>query len=225
MARGEGKRDRYDWITLWVAIAGVIVVAVSTGITAWQAVLTRRELDSIMDNQRAWVSVEPRLVSDIGVWPTGQIYFELELVARNAGSLPAQWVRARGRVFVMGSVSEQRSPGSPLHTCGDILADEEGYTYGPAVFPNQEATILPRIEWPSEAEARAATAGEETARYVLVLCTLYYTGRERELRLTGAIYSVRRAWRRGEPLHLELDHVTPRAEAEIDDLGIGGFTY
>jgi hypothetical protein len=72
----------------WVTAIGVLMVAAGTGVTSWQAVMSREALDAAIAQQRAWVRVEIDPTRDLS-WTKDGISAEVRLTLTNSGNLPA----------------------------------------------------------------------------------------------------------------------------------------
>jgi hypothetical protein len=106
-------RDRYDWITLWIAAVGVVVVVASTVFTAWQADLTRQQLETTSRRERAWVKATLRNGGSVG--PDGTVVPKLSLRIANVGALPATSASWR---FTLGRSKNLPYTFTPPDQCG-----------------------------------------------------------------------------------------------------------
>ncbi len=99
------KHDFFDKITLGVAIVGVIVIAISAGISAWQAVIATRQrtvmqaqLDVTKIQLRPYVGIE-MLHWRPYVSPQGDQAHDVVMEFKNYGGTPAffvlQWMSVK----------------------------------------------------------------------------------------------------------------------------------
>ena len=94
----KAKRDRFDIVTLAVAIVGVGVIAISAGISAWQAVVATHQqhimqgqLDEMQSEQRPWISIDNiRVVTAMAAGKDFYVRFQF----KNYGNAPAPIAKA-----------------------------------------------------------------------------------------------------------------------------------
>ena len=81
-------RDWHDHLALWASLVGVPIIAASTLVIAWEAMISRRQLDFVMMRERPWLRAGLAITNLRPVSPTKaqgdtSIYFE------NFGTIPA----------------------------------------------------------------------------------------------------------------------------------------
>ncbi len=133
----RAKRDAYDWATLAVAVIGVIVVAWSAVVSAWNTELVREQVSVMRNQDRPWITSE--LVPEhFGVdIQDGVIEVFAEERLKNVGELVATNVVSRHRLML----SDQPQQRSRIKEIQDTLcAQADASLEGTAVFPDQTAT-------------------------------------------------------------------------------------
>ena len=114
------KRDWHDNVTLWIAIAGVVVVAVATGVSVWTGLLMRQQLAAMRDQQRVmesqqrpWIAVsgiEPISEARGLVFQDGKIFVAYDITVENVGQGLATGVFADAKLLLddpTGKISDR----------------------------------------------------------------------------------------------------------------------
>lgn len=130
---GHAKRDTYDWVTLWTAMIGVAVVAAATVFTAYQALVTKQQLDAALSQQRPWVRIEIIPDGDLVVDSNGA-YLPIKLRLTNVGPLPAV-----GAWTDTGAVPHITIP----EVVDDVPDPPRGGMCDASIFPGGGMTVFP----------------------------------------------------------------------------------
>ncbi len=161
----RAKRDAYDWATLAVAVIGVVVVAWSAVVSAWNTELVREQIGVMRNQDRPWITSE-LMPEHYGVEVQDgviEVFFEERL--KNVGELVATNVVSRHRLVL----SEQPQQGSRIKELQDALcAQADASVEGTAIFPDQTATN----HWVVRGSTRSESPGSEFKLFV-VGCVAY----------------------------------------------------
>lgn len=186
--RGEHERDRYDWITLWTAIAGVIIVALSTGITAWQAILTRQELNTLIAQDRAWLQLEPSVDTGLAIY-SGGAFMGVSLKVKNVGTMPAYGAWGFARLYAVPAGDDVQGNAA---WADDLCPAPQRYALGGSIFPGETIDVFTNPTMPSRAEVDTFENSKKEVKLILTFCVQYETAEQPIPRQTGAAYLVRR---------------------------------
>jgi hypothetical protein len=158
----HAKRDPYDWVTLVVAIVGVVVVCISTAISAYQAIITRSEVNHAINSQRAWVRVDIIPKEEIS-FSRDRFYFPYDIVFTNSGSIPARYV-----VFdVEAEISQFGTIKNIEAFLGKKCSATEGIGFN--VFPGETV----RIDRTVFIESGAIRNGTDNPQLTIRICASY----------------------------------------------------
>jgi hypothetical protein len=174
--RRETRRDLYDWITLWTAIIGVGLVCVGTGVTAYQAIVMREELRQSREQQRAWLKIEPKLLTGLILSETQGAAVGATVIAENVGTVPATRVWVDIRLIPTPPPGDMRRvPGNgDKMKCEKVKFDSD--LIGTTVFPGERTEV--GIHTPAADYRAVAAAMDEggAMSIALVVCVSYDAG-------------------------------------------------
>jgi hypothetical protein len=197
-------RDAYDKTTLVVGVIGVIVVGASTVITAYQATMTRKDLENSIDQNRAWIklTVVPREGITVGRDNIGVGY---DVVATNVGTIPATNLDFSSEIEVRGPLTTEKY----VHAC-DVRKRHP--VVGVTLFPGETAR-----RWIASA---ISTNGhiDETSRYIglnIYACAQYRFGHSEHDHRTAEKFSLSNGY---EPLISLPEGLQHSVEIELADL-------
>jgi len=182
------KRDAYDWSTLVIAFLGVVIVATSTIITAYQAYLSRESLIAAVSQQRAWLKTELVLTGPLQISGNGMVG-SAAIRVTNVGNLPALGVD--GNIDLVPS----RSPGNPGAAAENqhdpYPADCKSRPHvdgGVTLFPGETAEIDRAIVFLGENDVTRVM--DRQGRFVIVAatCVRYLLGQAERVGETAAFY-------------------------------------
>lgn len=186
----HAERDRYDWITLWTAIIGVFFVVVGTGVSAYQAIVMRRELASAVRQQRAWLRVDIEPDGDVTIDQAGA-RVPLKIRLTNVDSLPAVgvWTGVSLRAFAALPIAFDELPDVER----GAMCDSKVFPgTGLAVFPG-ETVALTEVGMLSRKDINAFDGKREMA-LAISACALYGDGASASDRHTDRIVTLGRKW-------------------------------
>lgn len=191
----HAPRDFYDWLTLASAVVGVLLVCAGTGVSAYQALVMRQELDSVVAQQRAWLRVQIEPDGPLAVRADGALV-PVKIVLSNAGNLPA--------VGVWTDITA--APHIPLQTANfDELPEVGGGSLCDGrVFPGSGLVVFPGE---TIAISRVAKVGRrdidlyagKDLGFAVRACALYYSNTKDEARRTDRTVVFGRRWSDAAP--------------------------
>jgi hypothetical protein len=184
----HAKRDTYDWATLGIAFVGVVIVAASTAIAAYQAIVTRQELDNAISQQRAWVRIDAIPTSDVTVDSIGA-HFLIRMTLTNSGNLPAVgvWTDVTTELIDTLPKSFDEAPHPERGVlCGGGTYPEVGRTVFPGEsITEQVAVLIPRAE--------IARFPKDPFKIGARFCAVYYDRSDR-VRHTDRTITISKRW-------------------------------
>ncbi len=202
------KHDRFDKITLAVAIVGVTVIAISAGISAWQAIVFTRQQAvmqaqlSVMEAQnRPWLAIdhiEPESVF-VGVdfRQDGAVGVSPNIVVKNVGQAVGTGAFVETRVFAVGNrIGDLYEIVMAENDLCDIVRAQtfrDPKYLGDAIFPGAETT-LPDNSWTEINIVRKKAIqfqGKKYLRLLLVGCVDYQFYVSPQRHQTRFMYSIK----------------------------------
>ena len=99
------KRDWHDNATLWVAVLGVVVIAISTGISAWLGFLVRDQLIAMRDQQRVMESQQRPWIVVSRVEPTS-VFTGVQFDQDKISVFPSITVTNVGQAVAIGTFAQ-----------------------------------------------------------------------------------------------------------------------
>lgn len=191
---------------------GLIVVALSTGITAWQAVLTRQEIQVITGQQRAWLRLEPKFEVGLGILDSGA-WTGIRLNVSNIGTMPAHktWAFVRLYAHPIDNSADWPIP--------EICPEKQRYELGQTILPGETGEVFINPVLPGRAELDTWERDEKIDFY-LVVCVQYETANEPTVRQTGSAWLVKKKQPDGygEPFNSRMSLTQPE-DIYVDRLG------
>jgi hypothetical protein len=143
-------RDWHDNATLWVAIAGVTVVAVATGVSLWTGFLMREQLAAMRDQQRVmesqqrpWIAVnriDPFRAASGVAFREGKVSVAYHITVENVGQGLATGVFATANLILAdptGKVEYDISQDTSCDGEDGFPAGLMGSVIGQTVAPGQ----------------------------------------------------------------------------------------
>jgi hypothetical protein len=182
------RRDRYDWLTLWVATIGLVVVAASTAITAYQAYIGRQAVVVALAQQRAWLKTEVKAEAPLAVWKEGGAVTYVSLSAANVGPVPAIGVAFRAKL-IPTPLGDYRPevPRSFFEVCEGRLAKDLGQT----VFPGETVgSPLRYVSASTTPQDVSKVASDGKIGLILATCSAYLSGTDGAVHRTVKAYMV-----------------------------------
>jgi hypothetical protein len=170
------RRDCYDWITLWTAIFGVVLICIGTGITAYQATVMRDELRSVARQQRAWIRIDasdPRLHFD----EDGNVAILANVRLSNVGTIPSNLVRTNSNLTPISLYGDPGEYTESIAACPNFHIGG-GYT----LFPGESTEFL-------EAAFNILDS-EDPQEFLFTVCAYYDIGDGQLHGLTTARYTL-----------------------------------
>jgi hypothetical protein len=133
----DNRRDRYDWIILWLVVGATIAAALAAGFTWWQASIAR---DNAKKELRAYVFVKPfRHVNNV----VANRSLQTLVIIRNGGQTPAANLVLRASIAVR-SMPPDPSPGNFMSaTRQEFETILDPSTQGRGKIFNSEQPITP----------------------------------------------------------------------------------
>jgi hypothetical protein len=186
--RQPQRRDHYDWISLGTAVFGVVVVAATAGITAYQSYLTREALTLAATQQRGWLKLAPKFGSGLGIYPRGGAYIPFEVSGQNVGVVPIRYAWGVIEVHALPTLKDPRDLKIDLFKrCPKI----ERFSFGETIYPNDTIDLMMKVtHWPSRSEIDAMTDRDGNVNFAVVVCAQYETGTSVHPHRSFAIYHV-----------------------------------
>jgi hypothetical protein len=155
------KADRWDAPMFWITFIGVVIVATSTAVTAYQAYLSQLALKSNLSHERAWLKVEAVSARPYVVRQGGRLQFMVRASFANVGGIPAKSANAEADFYEgvstpspegINALCEHKTfesgglslfPGQESHQPLDASADVPPpvFTESDPIFPNMYFTI------------------------------------------------------------------------------------
>lgn len=182
------NRDRYDWITLGTAILGVVIVAVTAGIAAYQSYLTREALTLSAMQQRGWLKLNPKFEYGIGINPRGGAYIPVEVMGQNVGTVPIRYAWGIAEVHALPTMKRPRDMKVDLfNRCPKI----ERYAFGETIYPNDTVDLGVDVKrWPTRKEINEMADSDGMVNFAVVICAQYETGASTLPHRSFAIYQL-----------------------------------
>lgn len=215
-APGRKRREqnesegRYDGPMFWVTAIGVVVVALSTAFTGWQAWIAGRSLDAAFRQQRPWLRIDMVPDGSLEVDANGA-RLPVKLRLTNVGSLPAvgAWTDTGALPHITIPDVVDDVPDPPRGTMCDATVFPGG---GMTVFPG-ETVERKELIW---LERRSLDAIKE-ANFDLAIkaCVAYGDGTSDLTRHTDRTVKVSRQWSVENPF---LGFRKDRDSAKVGDL-------
>lgn len=171
--KGSARNERIVGAT---GVAGVVVVAISTCITAYQAIVMRNELKNTVDQQRAWVKVNAipeAFFSD----PKDGGEMMLRVKATNVGSVPAFGVKV-GTALWPGPGPHSKIKHNPYGGNENCQRQEAG---GTVIFPSETVELFADNATAPASDLRYLADDQNHVSIMVIVCVTYQTGVNEEL--------------------------------------------
>lgn len=208
--KGYEPESRYDGHMFWITALGVVVVALSTAFTGWQAWVAGRSLDAVFRSQRPWVRIDIVPDGDLEVDASGA-RLPIKLRLTNVGGLPAV-----GAWTDTGALPHLTIP----DVVDDVPDPPRGVMCDATVFPGGGVTVFPgetverkELVWLDRRSLDALK--EATFDLAIKACVAYGDGTSDPTRHTDRTVKVSRQWSIESPF---LGFRKDRDSAKVGDL-------
>ena len=189
--RRNRNRARRKALGHSIEVVSLVIVAIATAITAYQAYLTREGLINAINDDRAWLRVEVWPHNGIGIDAAGA-HADLHVSAENVGKVPA--VGVLGSITVVAAPMDPKTnkakPHQPLSRCPTSQDKEKG---GVTIFPGEKVQLLAQPYNPSQADLRLMVNAAHKVAFLVHACVTYRSGVRSHDQTSSVTYFVERS--------------------------------
>lgn len=170
-----------------IAVVGLAILAAYTGVSGWQAVLTREALDQALSQQRAWVRVSISPDSPLTIEKDGATLDVVDHVT-NVGNLPAQGVQIENYLIPWTMSTFERAVRAAISDCPDKPVKDAGFD----VFPGETVDVHQITEGATRRRLESLPDGQHVD-FIVITCISYWSGSIERGHETRAVFEVERS--------------------------------